>query len=147
MNIGRPQTSGDIAISHNILPQSLLFKRTRRSTKFDSGWPKLTERDFFGLVGIKIFTRPLLPEGSSLQIEILCVCLYVITSTFPIWGLHIIPESRQTPHVIHNWKEEDISHDYVTDKDTHKDKYKDKYEDNDKDKDECLKYPSLGYQI
>ena len=33
-------------------------------------------------------------------------CLSVITSTFPIQGLQIIPESCQTPHIIHRRKEE-----------------------------------------
>ena len=33
----------------------------------------------------------------------LSVCLYVITSTFPFYGLQIIPESCQTPHIIYHW--------------------------------------------
>ena len=37
------------------------------------------------------------------------VCPKVITSIFPIWGLQIIPESFQTPHIIHHWKVNDIS--------------------------------------
>ena len=53
------------------------------------------------------------------------VCLSVITSTFLIETLQIIPESRQTPHIIHHQKGEDISHD----KDTHKEKYKDNKKD------------------
>ena len=63
------------------------------------------------IAGGPFFTRPLLPEGSSLQVEILSVCLSVIASIFPIYGLQIIPESCQTPHIIHNWKEYDISDD------------------------------------
>ena len=62
-----------------------------------------------------IFTRPLLPEGSSLQVEILSVCLYVITSTFPFYGLQIIPESCQTPHIIYYWKKDDITDDNDSD--------------------------------
>merc|ERR1712179_182061 len=84
-------------------------------------------------------------EGSSLQVEILFVCLsvcpYVIASIFPIYGLQIIPESCQTPHIIHHWKEDDISDDNDNDKDTHKDKYEDK----DKDKDKMLKRPIKCY--
>ena len=75
------------------------------------------------------------------------VCLSVITSTFSIKTLQIIPESRQTPHIIHHWKEEDISHDDDNDKDTHIDKYKDKDEDNDKDKDKMLKRPITCYNF
>ena len=52
---------------------------------------------------INLFTRSLLSEGSSLQVQILFVCLYVITSTFPFYGLQIIPESCQTPHIIYRW--------------------------------------------
>ena len=59
------------------------------------------------------------------------VYLSVITSTFSIKTLQIIPESRQTPHIIHHWKEDDISHD----DDNDKDKDKDKDKDNEKDKD------------
>ena len=50
-----------------------------------------------------VFTRPLLPEGSRLQVEILFVCTSVITSTFAFYGLQIIPESCQTPHIIYRW--------------------------------------------
>ena len=63
----------------------------------------------------------------------LSVCLYFINSTFSIKILQIIPESSQTPHIIHHWREEDFSHDDDNCKDTHKDKYKDKDEDNDRD--------------
>ena len=49
----------------------------------------------------------------------LFVCLYVITSTFPFYGLQIIPESCQIPHIMHHWKESDAN-DAQTD--THKDK-------------------------
>ena len=54
---------------------------------------------------------PFLPEGSNLQVEILSVSLYVITSTFPIWGLQSILESCQTLHIKHHWKEDDIIND------------------------------------
>ena len=93
----------------------------------------------------QVFTQPLLPEGSSQQVEILFVCLfvilYVITSTFPIWCLQFIPESCQTPHIIHHWKEDNISDDKDNDKDTHKDKYEDK----DKDKYKMLTRPITCY--
>lgn len=49
-----------------------------------------------------LFTRPLLREGSCLQLDILFVCLFVrtIASTFPI-----IRESCQAPHIKgwHQW--------------------------------------------
>ena len=61
----------------------------------------------------------------------------IITSIFPIYGLQIIPESCQTPHIIHHWKEDDISDD--------KDNDKDKYEDKDKDKYKMLKRPITCY--
>ena len=42
---------------------------------------------------------------------------YCPASTLPIYTLQIIPESRQTPYIIHHWKEEDISYDDNNDKD------------------------------
>ena len=39
--------------------------------------------DLDTIIIIGLFTRPLLPEGSSLQVEILFVCLSVRTSLFP----------------------------------------------------------------
>ena len=79
-----------------------------------------------------LFTRTLLPERSSLQVVILSACLsvctYVITSTFPILGRQIVPESCYAQHIIHYWIEDDISDDDDNDKDAHKDK------DNDEDK-------------
>ena len=71
----------------------------------------------------------------------LFVCLSVIASIFPIYGLQIIPESYQTPHTIHHWKEDDISDDNDNDKDTQKDKYEDK----DKDKYKMPKRPITCY--
>ena len=68
----------------------------------------------------------------------LFVCFYVITSTFPIWRLQIIPKSCQTPHIIHHWKEDDINDE--NDKDTHKDQYKWKT----MTKTKCLKDPSYA---
>ena len=67
------------------------------------------------------------------------VCHSAIASIFPIYGLQIIPESCQTLHIIHHWKEDDISHDDDNDKDTRK------YKDNDKDKDKMLKRPITCY--
>ena len=82
---------------------------------------------------VQLFTRPLLPVGSSLQVEILSV----IASIFPIYGLQIIPESCQTPHIIYHWKEDDISDDKDNDKDTQTNT-KTKTKTNTK----CLKDPS-----
>ena len=42
------------------------------------------------------------------------VILSIIT---PIWRIKIIPESCQTPHSIHHWKEDDISDGNDYDKD------------------------------
>lgn len=43
------------------------------------------------------------------------VSLYVITSTFPLWRLQIIPESYQTQHIIYHWKKDDITDDNDSD--------------------------------
>ena len=48
------------------------------------------------------------------------ILLFVIASHF--WGLQFIPESCQTPHIIHHEKEGNISEDNAIDKDTEKDK-------------------------
>ena len=59
-------------------------------------------------------------------------------------SLQIIPELCQTPHIIHHWKEYDISDDNDNDKDTHK--AKDKYKDKETmKKTKCLKDPSHGH--
>ena len=61
------------------------------------------------------------PEGPSLQMEILFVrnCFNISNLT-----LQFIPESCQTSHIIHFWKEEGISRDDDNDEDKHKDKDK-----------------------
>ena len=61
----------------------------------------------------------------------------VITSTFPIWGLQIIPKSCQNPYDTHHWKDNDISDN--NGKDTQKDKNK----NNDNDKDKFAKRPNI----
>ena len=67
-----------------------------------------------------IFTWPFLPEEStSWNLVRVSVCHGFVISNF---------KSRRTPHIIHHWKEDDISDDNDDDKDTHKNKckYKDK---------------------
>ena len=84
----------------------------------------------------RVFTRPLLPGGSHPSSSWNSVCLSVITSIFPIWGLQIMADPTGQ---IYHWKEDDIRDDdgNDNDKDTHKD------EDNDKDK--MLKRPIICY--
>ena len=85
-----------------------------------------------------LFTRPLLPEGSSLQVEILFVCLSV-RHHFNISNLGPSNHRKITLYII--GKMFDISDDNDNDKDTHKDKYKDKDKDNDNDKDILRTHP------
>ena len=74
-----------------------------------------------GLIGICFHST----RGNSVCLSVhLFVCLSVITSTFPIWGLQIIAEPCQTQHITHQWKEDEVRDDNDNYKDTHKDKDK-----------------------
>ena len=74
---------------------------------------------------------PSQPRGRVCQLKIcLFVFLSAISSTFPICDLQIIPDTCQTPHIIHQQKEDDISSDNYKHRNTHKHKYKDNDKDN-----------------
>ena len=77
----RPTMPLPTALPDCLCPQQLLNALCR-------AMPAMPGISNFLYLSLSLFTRPLLPEGSSLQVEILfvflSVCLSVITSTFPI---------------------------------------------------------------